>query len=77
MRLRYSSFSLVAHTSPSLGPALVRSRGIEASVFLVASSTIIYCMHTWVLKFQFYFVVTYNWNNIVNLTVNLHKCAYC
>ena len=40
MRLIYSSLSLVAQRSPSLGPAFVRSKGIDARVFLVASSTI-------------------------------------
>ena len=40
MRLMYSSLSLVAHWSPSRGPAFVRSRGIDANVFFVASSTI-------------------------------------
>lgn len=42
IRLIYSSLSLLAHWSPSLGPALVRNRGIDASVFFVASSTILH-----------------------------------
>ena len=53
IRLMYSSLSLVAHRSPSRGPAFVRRRGMEASVRFVASSTMLLQYYFWIRKFRY------------------------